>query len=301
MKRRNFLKSSVVALTLPTFSISAANPILKRTISSSGESIPCIGMGTWITFDVSTTQSNINYRTKILQHFFANGGSMIDSSPMYGTAQDILGKCLMQFDAPPSLFSTTKVWTPGEWLGIKQMEASKKLWGINKFDLMQIHNLLDWQTHIKTLYEWRDTGRIRYIGVTTSHGRRHEDLIKVMQSENIDFVQFTYNISHIEAEKILLPLAAEKGISVIVNRPFDGGNLFNKIEDKSLPEWAKELDCYNWAQYFLKYILSHPAVTVAIPATSQVEHMNENMGALKGELPSATMRNKMRSHFLALL
>lgn len=303
MNRRNFLKHSVAsaaALTLPALSVSATKPILNRTIASSGESIPCVGMGTWITFDARTTQSNINHRTKILQHFFANGGGMIDSSPMYGTAQTMLGKCFKQIDAPDSLFSTTKVWTPGEWLGIQQMEASEKLWGIENFDLMQIHNLLDWQTHIKTLYDWKDSKRIRYIGVSTSHGRRHEELIKIMQTETLDFVQFTYNITHTQAEDRLLPLAAEKGIAVIINRPFDGGNLFNKIEHKSLPEWTKEIDCYNWAQYFLKYILSHPAVTVAIPATSKIDHMNENMGALLGSLPDSAMRKKMHSYYQSI-
>lgn len=300
MHRRNFLRTGLAASTLlaypPLFS-STSNDYLTRVIPSTGEAIPAIGMGTWITFDVSTNDSVIDDRTKILREFFANGGGMIDSSPMYGTAQTVLGKCFEQLAPPKSLFSATKVWTPGEWLGIQQMQAAEKLWGVNKFDLMQIHNLLDWQTHLKTLREWKESGRIRYIGVTTSHGRRHDELIKIMQTEPLDFVQFTYNITHAEVENKLLPLAADKGIAVIINRPFDGGNLFNKVTNKPLPAWAKEFDCHNWAQYFLKFIASHPAVTVAIPATSQTKHMIENMGALIGVLPDADTRNLMRKHY----
>ncbi|MDH3609928.1 MAG: aldo/keto reductase, partial [Gammaproteobacteria bacterium] len=202
-----------------------------------------------------------------------------------------------QFEPPKSLFSATKVWTPGEWLGIQQMEASQELWGLDYIDLMQVHNLVDWKTHLKTLREWKESKRIRYLGITTSHGRRHEELIKIMRTEPLDFVQFTYNITHTESEKELLSLARDQGIAVIINRPFDGGNLFNKVENKPLPEWAKEFDCHNWAQYFLKFILSHPAVTVAIPATSRIDHMDENMGALKGSLPDASMRKKMLSHY----
>ena len=303
MHRRDFLFSTVAssaALAFPSLGFTTPSILLKRTIPSSGELIQCIGMGTWITFDVSTKQSNIIHRTKILRHFFTNGGGMIDSSPMYGTAQTVLGKCFQQLEAPKSLFSATKVWTPGEWLGIQQMEASEKLWGINNFDLMQIHNLLDWKTHLKTLREWKESKRIRYLGITTSHGSRHEEIIKIMQTEPLDFVQFTYNISHTQAEQKLLPLAADKGIAVIVNRPFDGGKLFNKAENKPLPEWANEFNCSNWAQYFLKFILSHPAVTVAIPATSRVDHMDENMGALVGSLPEAAMRKKMLSHYQSI-
>ena len=260
--------------------------------------IPSVGMGTWITFDVGTKQSAIKSRVEILKHFFAHGGGMIDSSPMYGSAQAVLGKCFEQISQPKSLFSATKVWTPGEWLGIQQMQAAEKLWGETQFDLMQIHNLLDWKTHLNTLRNWKESERIRYLGITTSHGRRHDELIKIMQTEPLDFVQLTYNITHVKAEEMLLPLAVEKGIAVIINRPFDGGRLFNKVENKPVPEWAKEVGVRNWAEYFLKFILSHPSVTVAIPATSKVEHMIENMGALNGTLPNSELRNKMRSEFL---
>ncbi len=303
MHRREFICFSLASATLvaiPTIGSLKPNSILTRDIPSSGEIIPAVGMGTWLTFDVGSSKSKIESRTKVLEHFFNNGGGLIDSSPMYGSAQKVLGKCFQQLTPPKSFFSATKVWTPGEWLGIQQMKASENLWRLKEFDLMQIHNLLDWATHLKTLREWKESKRIRYIGVTTSHGRRHEELIKIMQTETLDFVQFTYNIAHTEAEQHLLPLAAEKGIAVIINRPFDGGKLFNKIENKPLPEWTKEFNCHNWAQYFLKFILSHPTVTVAIPATSRTDHMDENMGALDDILPDAKMRKKMHSHYLSI-
>lgn len=297
MHRRDFLLSVAASTALLARPSLASKTFLKRFIPSSDEQIPSVGMGTWITFDVGSKQSLINDRTEVLKHFFANGGGMIDSSPMYGTAQTVLGKCFEQFEPPQSLFSATKVWTPGEWLGIQQMEASQELWGLDNIDLMQVHNLVDWKTHLKTLREWKESKRIRYFGVTTSHGRRHEEIINIMKTEPLDFVQFTYNITHTGAEKELLPLAADKGIAVIINRPFDGGKLFNKVENKPLPDWAKEFDCHNWAQYFLKYILAHPAVTVAIPATSRADHMDENMGALTGSLPDIAMRMRMLSYY----
>jgi len=303
MHRREFLLSTVAStaiIAIPTLGFSSLNSLLKRPIPSSGEQIPCVGMGTWITFDIDPKQTNIDHRTKVLQQFFSHGGGMIDSSPMYGNAQNVIGKCLQQLETSKSLFSATKVWTPGEWLGIQQMKASEELWGLNNFDLMQIHNLLDWKTHLKILREWKESGRIRYVGVTTSHSRRHEKLINIMQTEPLDFVQFTYNVIDTEAEKRLLPLAADKGIAVIINRPFKGGRLFNSIENVPLPNWSKEFDCHNWAQYFLKFILSHPSVTVAIPATSRIDHMNENMGALTGSLPNAALRKQMLSHFQSI-
>lgn len=300
MQRRDFLLSLAASTAILACPAIASKTLLKRPIPSSGEQIPSVGMGTWITFDVGTKKSIIDDRTEVLKHFFANGGGMIDSSPMYGTAQTVLGKCFQQLEPPKSLFSATKVWTPGKWLGIQQMEASEELWGLNNFDLMQVHNLVDWKTHLKTLREWKESKRIRYLGITTSHGRRHRELIKIMQTEPLDFVQFTYNISHTEAKKELLPLAVDKGIAVIINRPFDGGKLFKKIENEPLPDWAKEFDCHNWAQYFLKFILSHPAVTVAIPATSRADHMDENMGALTGLLPNAAMRKRMLLHYQSI-
>lgn len=303
MHRREFMiatAASATLLALPPFAYTSSKNIRTRPIPSSGEIIPCVGMGTWITFDVGTNQKDINSRTEVLRHFFAHGGGMIDSSPMYGSAQAVLGKCFKKLPPPQSLFSATKVWTPGEKEGINQMQTAEKLWGLKNFDLMQIHNLVGWKTHLKTLREYKESGRIRYIGVTTSHGRRHDELIKVMHIEPFDFVQFTYNIIDTEAENRLLPLAADKGIAVIINRPFQRGNLFNKVENKPIPAWVKEFDCNNWAQYFLKFILSHPAVTVAIPATSRTDHMDENMGALKGKLPDKAMRKRMQEYYRSI-
>lgn len=250
-------------------------------------------MGSWLTFGVGDDPAAQEIRVEVLREFFDRGGAVIDSSPMYGSSQEVIGYCLEQLDNTDKLFAATKVWIPGRWLGIKQMEASLRLWGIDHFDLMQVHNLLDWETHLPTLKEWKEQGRIRYLGVTTSHGRRHAELEKIMRERPLDFVQFTYNIRDREAERRLLPLAQDEGIAVIINRPFQGGNLFDFVRNKPLPVWASEIDCKNWAQFFLKFIVSHPAVTCAIPATSKVAHMQENMGALYGRLPDEAMRQKM--------
>ena len=303
MNRRDFLltsSASILSLAAPSFAFTKNQPYLTNTIPSSGESIAAIGMGSWITFDVGRDDNAIQNCTDVLQHFFSSGGSMVDSSPMYGSSETVIGKCLAKINKPDTLFSATKVWTPGRAIGITQMQESQNLWGVNNFDLMQIHNLLDWNSHIKTLREWKDSGRIRYLGVTTSHGRRHEELINIIQTEPLDFVQFTYNVIDREAEDKLLPVAADRGIAVIINRPFRRGQLFEHVGTHALPSWAKDIECENWAQYFLKYIISHPAVTVAIPATSRVDHMDENMGALLGPLPDETMRNKMLTYFQTL-
>lgn len=275
----------------------AKGAAITKPIPASGERLPVIGMGTWVTFDVGSAEWAREQRTEVLREFFAHGGGMIDSSPMYGSAEAVLGDCLTRLAYPESLFAATKVWTPGEWFGVRQMEESAKLWGLERFDLMQVHNLLDWETHLETLKAWKAAGRIRYLGVTTSHGRRHEELERVMRREPLDFVQFSYNLANREAERRLLPLAAERGIAVIANRPFMHGRLFDRLNGRPLPSWAAEFDCANWAQFFLKFIVSHPAVTCAIPATSKVAHMRENMGAGFGRLPDAAMRERMAAHF----
>jgi diketogulonate reductase-like aldo/keto reductase len=220
------------------------------------------------------------------------GGRVIDSSPMYGTSEEVIGHCLARI-RPSRLFAATKVWTPLQMFGPGQMEDSRAYWGVERFDLMQIHNLLNWDGHLETLLEDKAEGRIRYIGMTTSHGRRHEELEQTMAGQPLDVVQFTYNILDREAEQRLLPLAAERGLGVLVNRPFRRNQLFRRFEQHPLPEWAAEIDCANWAQFFLKFVVSHPAVTCAIPATSRVDHMQENMGALYGRLPDAALRERM--------
>lgn len=264
-----------------------------RAIPSSGEKIPVVGMGTWITFDIGQNSLERPGRREVLKNFFAQGGRLIDSSPMYGSAEEVLGDLLKDVPGSRQLFAATKVWTLGRWAGVKQMENSQRLWEVLRFDLMQVHNLLDWEDHLETLKAWKKEGRIRYIGVTTSHGRRHEELEQIVKRENLDFVQFTYNVLDREAERRLLPLAAERGVAVIINRPFQGGNLFDVVRGKPLPAWAGEFDCKNWAQFFLKFVVSHPAVTCAIPATSNPDHMLENMGAGYGRFPDAEMRQRM--------
>jgi len=304
LSRRSFLLS-VSALALAPFtpfkSIFAADakasPIIKKIIPSSGELLPVVGMGSWKTFDVGRDEADRARCVKILQTFFDRGGGLIDSSPMYGSSQEVIGHCLGQIQYHPGLFSATKVWIVGKFLGVYQMKSSRELWGIKRFDLMQIHNMLNWRTHLETLKEMKAEGRIRYIGITTSHGRRHEKLEQALQEEDFDFVQFTYNVVDREAEQRLLPLAAERGLAVIINRPFQRGALFDRVMNKPLPAWAGEFDCENWAQFFLKFIVSHPAVTCAIPATSQVAHMQENMGAAYGVLPDQDMRARMLRYF----
>jgi diketogulonate reductase-like aldo/keto reductase len=272
-----------------------------RVIPSSGEKIPAIGLGSWLTFaiDVDDEQALAD-RIAILREFLTRGGGVLDSSPMYGVAQEVIGKGLKHIGRHDGLFSATKVWTTGNRQGFIQMEESRQLWGLDKLDLMQVHNLLDWETHLPTLYTMKQQGDIRYVGVTTSHGRRHDELEHIMRTQQLDFVQFTYNMIDREAEKSLLPLAKEKGIAVIINRPFQRGGLFDKFEQYPLPAWANEIGCRNWAQFFLKFIISHPAVTCAIPATSQIEHLRENIEAGYGRLPDETMREKMLAYIKGL-
>jgi aryl-alcohol dehydrogenase-like predicted oxidoreductase len=279
----------------------AARETMRRRIPSSGEELPVIGMGTWLTFDVGPFWWQREQRCEVLQTFLDMGGGLVDSSPMYGRAEEVLGACLAKMKHRDRLFAATKVWIAGRRLGIDQMERSRRLWGVKRFDLMQIHNMLDWRTHIDTLRQMKADGKIRYIGITTSHGRRHPQLEQVMASvDDFDFVQFTYNLVDRDAEKRLLPLAAERGLAVIVNRPFQGGALFDHVRGKPLPAWAAEFDCANWAQFMLKFIVSHPAVTCTIPATTQVAHMRENMGAASGRLPDERLRQQMSHYFASL-
>ena len=299
MNRRHFLLG-LVALAALRPGYSAPASLLERTIPSSGERLPVIGMGTWITFNVNRDPVSMAPLLPVLRTFFEWGGALIDSSPMYGTAEAVLGELLEQVHERDQLFSATKVWTPGQGMGKRQMERSRELWRLPRFDLMQVHNLLDWEAHLETLQAWKAEGRIRYIGITTSHGRRHQDMEQIMERMPLDFVQFTYNVLDREAERRLFPLARERGLAVIINRPFRGGSLFDRVRNRPLPGWAAEIDCRNWAQVFLKFIVSHPTVTCAIPATSKVEHMRQNMGAVTGRLPDATLRKRMGAELAEL-
>jgi len=299
LTRRDFLLTSAAAglsAALPATGSAHASAIRTSTIPATGEAIPAVGMGTWITFNVGEDIKARNQRTEVLRNFFEQGGGMIDSSPMYGSAEDVIGYGLDKLGPQQSLFSATKVWTPFGDNAADQVATSERLWGIKPFDLMQIHNLVSWREHLETLLEMKEQGRIRYIGVTTSHGRRHGELERIMENQPIDFVQLTYNVLDRAPEQRLLPLARERGIAVIANRPFRRGALFDRYQAKPLPEWISEFDAVNWAQFFLKFIISHPALTCAIPATSRVDHMLENMGALHGRLPDPDMRKRMAAY-----
>jgi diketogulonate reductase-like aldo/keto reductase len=269
---------------------------LRRALPRARESIPLVGLGTWLTFDVGDNRLERARRREVLQRFFAAGGGLIDSSPMYGRAERLLGELLPTLPHEGRLFSATKVWTAFDRVGPRQFEESLRLWGLPRFDLLLVHNLLNWQAHLKSLRVWKDQGRVRFIGVSTSHGRQHDKIERVMRTEPIDAIQITYSLADASAEPVL-QLAAERGIAVVVNRPFDGGLLFNAVGTRALPPWAAEFDAANWAQFFLKWILAHPAVTCAIPATTQPAHLDENMGAGVGRLPDAAMRKRMAAWF----
>jgi diketogulonate reductase-like aldo/keto reductase len=296
LPRRRFLQwmagGSLVPLLHAPPAASAVEGTITRPVPASGEKIPVIGMGTWRTFDVGDDVALRDERTELLRTFFEEGGRVVDSSPMYGSSEAVLGYALKRIDAAP-VFSATKVWTRGRHSGEEQMERSRNLWGVERFDLMQIHNLVDWETHLETLLAHRAEGRIRYLGITTSHGRSHALFERVMRDHPVDFVQLTYNMVDREAEARLLPLARERGIAVMVNRPFRGADLFRHVEGRPLPGWAAEIGCEYWSQVFLKFIISHPAVTCAIPATSRVDRLKQNMGGGRGELPDEALRRRM--------
>ncbi len=294
LTRRRFLHGLGIAAAaplVPSTARAAQKVAIKKPIPSSGEQIPVIGLGTSVTFDVAPGRAR-SALVPVVQAFFEGGGALIDSSPMYGEAEEVVGE-LLGAVPHPSLFAATKVWTDGKQAGVEQIERSRQLWGVPRLDLIQVHNLRDWEVHVETLEEWKAQGRIRYFGITTSHGRMHDELARALARRPFDFVQLSYNLEDREVEKRLLPLAKERGIGIIVNRPFQLAGLFGKVRGRPLPPWAKELGIASWAQYFLKFVVSHPAVTCAIPATSKVKHMRDNMEAGFGRLPDAVERERM--------
>jgi diketogulonate reductase-like aldo/keto reductase len=297
LSRRRLLQAGAIAATISPLlssylSANQSDPI-KKTIPSSGEKLSVIGLGTSRTFDVNAANAAQSPLLDVMRAFFANGGQLIDSSPMYGSAEAVTGALLQALDNTAGLFTATKVWTYGKREGIEQMQRSMQRLGSERIDLMQIHNLRDWQVQLETLREWKAQGRIRYIGITTSHGRYHDELESILRQQPLDFVQFSYNILDRAAEKRLLPIARERGIAALINRPYQRGSLFRKVRGKSLPPWAAEFDCASWGQFFLKFIASHADVTCIIPATSKQKHMIDNMAAGYGRLPDAAMRNRM--------
>ena len=291
------MAGSAAALLCPVSALARAAPIT-RAIPSSGERLPVIGLGSWITFNVGDDPELRDECAAVMRAFFAAGGRLIDSSPMYGSSQEVIGYGLARLGRPTTLFSADKVWTSSEGAG--QIEESREHWGIQRFDLLQVHNLLAWEEHLPLLLAMKAEGRLRYVGITTSEGRRHEEIEKIMASRPIDFVQITYNALDREVEQRILPLAQERGIAVIVNRPFREGALIRAVQRHPLPAWAQEAGAASWAQLLLKFIVSHPAVTCAIPATSQVAHVVENMGAASGPLPDSAMRQRITAHVAEL-
>ncbi len=303
MKRREFIQAVLASsgLAVAPQLFAANNPkILTKAIPSTGEVLPVIGMGSFVNFNFPDDTDTITQRTHLLDKFFALGGKMIDSSPMYGAAEKNLGLCTQSPQSQKSLFSATKVWTSSVENGIKEIETSRKLWQVEQFDLLQVHNLLSWQGHLKTLFEMKKQGRLRYVGVTTSHGRRHKELEDIMLSQPLDFVQATYNVQDREIEQRILPIAKERGIAMIINRPFQRGSLIDWAKTHKLPEFAKEIDSTNWASLLLKYVVSHPSVTCAIPATTRMDHLLENMQAINGTMPDKAMRIKIQNHIANL-
>lgn len=298
--RRAWLVAALAVAAAPRVSAAAPKDLLTRRIPRADEALPVVGLGSWITFNVGTDSVARAGCTEVVRAFFAAGGRLIDSSPMYGSSQPTLGHALAQLGHPPALFAADKVWVGDADRGAAQIEASRAHWGVRRFDLLQVHNLDAWQGHLPRLIAMKAEGRLRYVGVTTSHGRRHAELEQVMRTQPIDFVQLSYNLVDRDAERRLLPLAQERGIAVIVNRPFQGGRLLQSLAPHRLPGWAAEIACDGWAQAALKFIVSHPAVSCAIPATSQVAHLRQNMGAATGPLPDAALRARMAAAVAAL-
>lgn len=292
--RRALLLAAAGAATLPRRGAGAAVPaVATRPVPATGEALPLVGLGSWITFNVGDDPEARDACAAVIGAFLAAGGRMIDSSPMYGSSQDVIGYGLAKLGRPAALFAATKVWTSSGAAGPAQIEESRALWGVPRFDLLQVHNLVAWEAHLETLLAMQAEGRVRYVGVTTSHGRRHAELEAVMRSRPVDFVQATYNVVDRELEARILPLAAERGIAVIVNRPFRGGALVRGVEGRPLPPWAGAIGAASWAQLLLKLAVSHPAVTCAIPATTRVDHVLENLDAARGPLPEGAERARM--------
>jgi len=294
--RRKFSSLFPALLASRAFSSTRQDDPITRSIPSSMEKIPVIGMGTSRTFNIQNDSGMLGL-VEVLNAFVRGGGQVIDSSPMYGNAESTVGRILNITKPPEKLFFATKVWIEGKQAGIEQMHLSAKRMGSSTLDLIAVHNLLDWKTQLSTLKRGKEEGKVRYIGITTSHGRYHEELLRIMRVEEIDFVQFSYNIQDRQAERDMLPLAMDQGIATMINRPYARGSLFKATRGHPIPEFARELGINSWAQFFLKFILSHPGVTNIIPATSKKIHMMDNMEANKGVIPTPNQRLAMLEAF----
>ena len=293
ISRRRVLQSLAAAGILPSSVLAAEQPMLSRAIPGTTETIPVIGLGTARTFDVPLDETEITTRRSIVDLLIGKGGRLIDTSPMYGNAEAMLGAVLQDSDRRQSSFIATKVWTNGRTAGERQMGRSMELLGTDSIDLMQVHNLRDFDTQFATIRRWQEEGRLRYNGVTTSRQSAFKELAELMRRNRPDFVQLNYSLGEPEAEETLLPLAEELGIAILVNRPFVKGALFRTVRNTPLPGWAAEFEAQSWGQFFLKFIVSHPAVTCVIPATTKPQHMLDNLGAGFGAMPDRAMRKKM--------
>jgi aryl-alcohol dehydrogenase-like predicted oxidoreductase len=302
MNRRELLSTAVKAMAAAALSTRAAGAgpaaaTIVRKIPSSGEELPVIGLGTSKVFEVGDAAAERAPLQQVLAAFFAAGGRLVDTSPMYSSAEAVLG-ALMTPDMHSRAFLATKVWTRGERSGIEQMTHSAQLLKSERLDLIQVHNLLDLDTHLKTLRAWKESGRVRYVGVTHYTVSAQPELVRVLAREKLDFVQLNYSPVTRAAEKQLLPLAAERGVAVLVNRPFEDGALFQAVRGRTLPSWAADLDVTSWGQLALKYIAAHPAVTCIIPATAKVAHLEDNLAGGRGRLPDARQREAIAQAFV---
>jgi diketogulonate reductase-like aldo/keto reductase len=300
-KRRLLLQAGAATLLAPvTESRAATAGLITRAIPRSGERLPAIGLGTYQVFDLPQTQLAGTELQNVLKRFVELGGAVVDSSPMYGHAEATTGILSSALNVRKSLFLATKVWTSGRDAGIRQMEDSFRLMQTGTIDLMQVHNLLDLKVHLPVLREWKKTGRIRYLGITHYHAGAHAEVEKLVKSGDFDFVQINYSMDEPEAEARLLPACADSGTATLINRPFSQAGLFGRVRGKPLPPWCADMDCSSWAQFFLKWIISNPAVTCAIPGTGRITHIEDNMAACTGRLPDAALRKKMTAYFSAL-
>jgi diketogulonate reductase-like aldo/keto reductase len=303
--RRRLLLTAAAGLAGPLLGVSGvrAEPaprVATRPNVASSERLPIVGLGSWITFNVGRDPVARAACAEVMRAFFEAGGRLIDSSPMYGSSQAVIGEGLARIGRTADVYAADKVWVSPGARGPAQIEASRRHWNIARFDLLQVHNLLAWEEHLPTLFAMKAAGRLRHVGVTTSEGRRHDELEAIMRRHPLDFVQVTYNLVVREVETRILPLARERGIAVIANRPFRGGELLQELARHPLPAWAAEAGCSGWPQLALKFIVSHPALTCAIPATTQVAHVRENLGAALGALPDEALRRRMAAHVAAL-
>jgi len=299
MSRRELLEAGIgvgASIFLPSARLLAqAAPLIQRKIPSTGESLPIIGIGTARRYEAVTTEAERAPLREVLRQFKEMGGKVIDTAPSYGTAEMVVGDLVAELNIRESLFIATKLGAHGRDAGIAQLEQSFKRLRTPKIDLVAVHNLQDTQTQLRTLREWKQAGRVRYVGITTSFERQHPELEQTMKAEALDFIQVDYALDNRKADQGILPLAADRGMGVMINLPFGRGRLFTAVQGRSLPIWAGEFDCASWAQFFLKYIVSHPAVTCAVPGTAKVEYLVDNLGAARGRLPDAAMRRRMES------